>query len=69
MLNADGPSSHRENTQQKSNEGTAYIQSQPGQQNSSNAKITTSISKMSNGNIYQSANAKVPNNITVTQNG
>ena len=62
MVNRDGGSSHRENNQQipfqKVNESvgiSSYMQQQPAQQNSSNAKVSSSISKMANGNSYQSA--------------
>ena len=58
MINHDGGSSHRENNQQKMNEAiglNSYIHHQPVQQNSSNAKVSSSMAKMANGNSYQSA--------------
>ena len=72
VLNHDGGSSQRENTQQKVNEGTAlnsYIQHQTGQQNSSNAKVSASVTKMANGNIYQTAGITIAANVAVAQNG
>ena len=71
LINRDGGSSHRETNQQKANEPislSSYMQHQTGQQNSSNTKVSSSVTKMANVNNYQSANATNAGNLAVPQN-